>query len=140
MPLKTTKPLTRDQRLAYQLVAAARKFLDPALGFRSIEMHPGTRDEPRCSFSVRVPARPDPDEPRSLYVAVRGAKDRLAFRRGRRARNETFDVLDPGFERKVAEFIGRHWNCYFSTYWMSLWPSSGSSVTRTSGAWGPRFP
>ena len=33
MPVRTTKPLTPDQRLAYQLVVAVRKFIDPGLGF-----------------------------------------------------------------------------------------------------------
>jgi hypothetical protein len=42
------------------------------------------------------------------------------FRRGKWARSGTFTVSHPEFERQVAEFIGKHWNCYFSTYWMSL--------------------
>jgi hypothetical protein len=120
MPLRTTKPLTRDQLLAYRLVAAVKKFIDPALGFLSIEMIPEAPAEGRFSFAFRVPARPDPGEPRGLRVGVYRNEVRVNFRRGRWARSGTFNAADPGFEREVAEFIGRHWNCYFSTYWMSL--------------------
>jgi hypothetical protein len=118
MPAWTTKPLTPDQALAYRLAAAVKKFIDPGLGFSAIRMVPAGTAAGRFSLQFRVPARPDPDEPRGLRVVVRGAQVRVDFRRGRWSRGGAFDASDPEFERAVAEFIGRHWNCYFSTYWM----------------------
>ena len=120
MPVRTTKPLAPDQVLAYKLVAAFKKFIDPGLGFRSIEMVPleGTAVQFGNVFSV--PASPDPDESRTFRVDVRENKVRLEFRRGRRTKTQTFEVSDPEFERVVAEFVGKYWDCYFSTYWMGL--------------------
>jgi hypothetical protein len=120
MPIRTTKPLTRDQRLAYQLAAVMKKFIDPALGFLDIWMVPEGKRVGQFSQCFRVPARDDPAESRSLRVKVYGNEMRLDFRRGKRGRSATFDAADPEFEREVAEFIGKHWDCYFPTHWMSL--------------------
>jgi hypothetical protein len=120
MPVRTTKPLTRDQRLAYQLVLAVKKFIDPGLGFLGIGTLPEGTVVGHFRLYFLVPARLDPDEPKSLRVEVYRDEVRVIFRRDGWARSGTFDVSDPGFEREVAEFIGRHWGCYFSTYWMSL--------------------
>jgi hypothetical protein len=45
MPIRTTKPLTAEELMAYRLAAAVKKFIDPGLGFRSIRMPPGDRRE-----------------------------------------------------------------------------------------------
>jgi hypothetical protein len=120
MPIRTTKPLTRDQRLAYQLVAAVKKFIDPGLGFSNIRMAPEGTAVGQFSNGFQVPAHDDPAEPRSLRVKVYGNTVRLDFRRGKWVRSAAFDAADAEFEREVAEFIGKHWDCYFSTHWMSL--------------------
>jgi hypothetical protein len=120
MPVKTTKPLTRDQRLAYQLALAFKKFIDPAIGFLDIRLAPEGTEVGQFSSTFSVPARPDPGELRSLRVAVYRNEVRLYFRRGEWARSATFDAADLDFERDLAEFIGKHWGCYFSTYWMSV--------------------
>jgi hypothetical protein len=77
--------------------------------------------EKRRGFDLLVPACPDSTEPRSLRVGVRVNEVRLDFRRGRRAKGETFDVSDPEFEREVpSSSAGSEWDCYFSTYRVSL--------------------
>lgn len=120
MPVRTTRTLTPDERLAYPLVAALKQFIDPALGFLSIRMVPRGNEVGRFTLAFQAPVRPGPGEPRRLSVEVHGREVRLAFRRGRWGRTAAFAAADPAFERDVAEFIGRHWRCYFPTYWLSL--------------------
>jgi hypothetical protein len=120
VPIKTTKPLTADQRLAYQLVVAVKKLIDPGLGFRDIRFTLGADGAPPPVVYFQVPAQADPAEARSLRVEVRHQEVRLDFRCGKRVKRVTLDASAPEFEREAAEFIGKHWNCYFSTYWMSL--------------------
>jgi hypothetical protein len=112
--------MTPAERLAYPLVAALKKFIDPALGFLSIRLVPWGDVVGRFYLALQAPVSPAPGERRRLSVEVRGGELRLAFRRGRWGRSEAFAASGPTFERDVAELIGRHWRCYFPTYWMSL--------------------
>lgn len=52
----------------------------------------------------------------SLVVTV--ADDHVKLFYGRKPVQQDFVLADPNFERDVAEFLGKHFKCYFPTYWL----------------------
>jgi hypothetical protein len=52
----------------------------------------------------------------SLVVTV--ADDHVKLVYGRKPEHQDFVLADPNFERDVAEFLGKHFKCYFPTYWL----------------------
>jgi hypothetical protein len=74
---------------------------------------PSVSGERELWLDVRVGQR------RRLYVTVRPAVIQLRYGDRLPQLNVNFDLNDPNFERDIAEFIGKHFKCYFPTYWMT---------------------
>ncbi len=52
----------------------------------------------------------------SLVVTV--ADDHVKLFYGRKPVQQDFVLAGPNFERDIAEFLGKHFKCYFPTYWL----------------------
>jgi len=56
---------------------------------------------------------------RELSVQVFQDAVFLDYRAGQKSVNQGFDLTHESFERDIAEFLGKHFDCYFPTYWMT---------------------
>lgn len=104
--------------LAYQLVSMCRKYLKP----NSVpeDFWRFWRDaqfgDPFVGASERGIAGGISRNRRCLYFWVFAQRLRLEVSR---REPQEFDLLQESAERDIAEYIGKHFDCYFPTYWMT---------------------
>lgn len=105
--------------LAYQLISMCRKYLKPneiPKDFWKFWRDAQFGDPFSGKLSERGIAGAISRNRRCLYFWVFAQSLRLQVTR---KEAQEFDLLQESAERDIAEYIGKHFECYFPTYWMT---------------------